>query len=96
MVCQVTIEYSKWIKDLNIRPDAIKLLEENVDRTLLDINHILFDPPPRIMTMKTKINQWNLIKSKSIFTAKKTIKKKQKNKQNQKDKKNGRKYLPTM
>ena len=51
---------SKWIKDLNIRPDTIKVLEENVGRMLFDVNHsnILFDPPPRMMTIKTKINQW--------------------------------------
>ena len=50
---------SKWIKDLNIRPDSIKLLEENIGRTLFDINdsNISFDPPPRIMTIKTQINQ---------------------------------------
>ena len=49
---------SKWIKDLNIRPDTIKLLKENIDRTLFGINHsnILFDPPPRIMTIKTQTN----------------------------------------
>ena len=49
---------SKWIKDLNIRPDAIKLLEENLGRTLFDINcsNIFFDPPPRVMKIKTKIN----------------------------------------
>ena len=49
---------SKWIKDLNIRPDTIKLLEENIGRTLFDINHsnILFDPPPRIMAIKTQTN----------------------------------------
>ena len=50
---------SKWIKDLNVRPDSIKLLEENIGRTLYDINHskILFDPPPRVMEIKTKINK---------------------------------------
>ena len=47
---------SKWTEDLNIRPDTIKLLEENIDRILFDINHgnILFDPPPRAMTIKAK------------------------------------------
>ena len=55
---------SKWIKDLNIRPEAIKLLEENIGRTLSDINHseILYDPPPRVMKIKTKINKQDLIK----------------------------------
>ena len=50
---------SKWSKDLNIRPDTIKLLEENIGRTLYDINHckILFDPPHREMAIKTKINK---------------------------------------
>ena len=50
---------SKWIKDLNVRPDTIKLLEENIGRTLFNINHsmILFDPPPREMEIKTKINK---------------------------------------
>ena len=50
---------SKWIKDLNVRPDTIKLLEGNIERTLLDINHskIFFDPPPRVMKIKTKINK---------------------------------------
>ena len=49
---------SKWIKDLNIRPESIKLLEENIGKTLLDINHsrILYDPPPRVMEIKAKIN----------------------------------------
>ena len=48
-----------WIKDLNLRPDTIKLLEENIGRTLHDINHskILFDPPPREMEIKTQINK---------------------------------------
>ena len=50
---------SKWIKELNVRPDTIKLLEENVGKTLFDMNHskIFFDPPPRVMKIKTKINK---------------------------------------
>ena len=55
----------KRIKDLNVRPDTIKLLEENIGRTLFDI---LLDPPPRIMTVKAKINQWDLITFKSFCT----------------------------
>ena len=49
---------SKWIKDLNVKPDTINLLEENLVRTLYDIHHskILFNPPPRVMEIKTKIN----------------------------------------
>ena len=49
----------KWSKDLNVRPDTIKLLEEIIGRTLFDINHskILFDPPPGVMEIKTKINK---------------------------------------
>ena len=68
---------SKWIRDLNVRPDTIKLLEENIGRTLFDINHskILFDPPPRVMEIKTKINKWDLMKLKSFCTAKETINK---------------------
>ena len=64
---------SKWIKDLNVRPDTIKLLEEHKSRTRYDINHskILFDPPPREMEIKTKINKWQLIKLKCFCTAKK-------------------------
>ena len=59
---------SQWIKYLNVRLDTIKLLEENIGRTLSDINHskIFFNPPPRVMEMKTKINKWDLIKLKSI------------------------------
>ena len=59
---------SKWIKDLNVRPETIKLLEENIGRTLPDINHskILYDPPPRIMEMRAKINKWDPIKLKSF------------------------------
>ena len=66
---------SKWIKDLNIRSDTIKLLVENIGRTLHDINHskILFDPPPREMEIKTKINKWDLMKLKSFCIAKETI-----------------------
>ena len=68
---------SKWIKDLNIRPETIKLLEENVGRTLDDINQrkILFDSPSRVMEIKTKVNKWDLIKLKSFGTAKETISK---------------------
>ena len=69
---------SKWIKDLNVRTDTIKLLEENIGRrTRLDINRskIFFDPPPRVMKIKTKINKWDLIKRKSCCTAKETINK---------------------
>ena len=63
---------SKWIKDLNVRPDPIKLLEENIGRTLNDINHskILCNPPPREMAIKTKIKKWDLMKLKSFCTAK--------------------------
>ena len=66
---------SKWIKELNVRPDTIKLLEENIGRTLFDINHskTLFDPPPREMEIKTKINKWDLMKLKGFCTAKETI-----------------------
>ena len=62
---------SKWIKDLNVRPDSIKLLEEDIGRTLYDINHskILFDPPPREMEIKAKINKWDLMKLKSFCTS---------------------------
>ena len=65
---------SKWIKDLNVSPDTIKLLEENIDKTLSDVNHskILYDPPP-IMEIKAKINKWDLIKLKSFCTMKESI-----------------------
>ena len=60
-----------------MRPDTIKLLEENIGKTLFDINHsqILYDPPPRVMEIKVKINKWDLIKLKSFCTMKETISK---------------------
>jgi len=66
---------------LNVRPHTVKFLEENIGKMLFDINHsnIFFDPPPRIMKIKTKINPWDLIKLKSFCTAKETIKKKEDN-----------------
>ena len=68
---------SKWIKDLNVRPETMKLLEENIGKTLFDINHsrILYDPPPRVMEIKAKINKWDLTKLKRFCTTKKTIRK---------------------
>ena len=68
---------SKWIKDLNVRPETIKLLEENIGKTLSDVNHsrILYDPPPRVMEIKEKISKWDLIKLKSFCTMKETISK---------------------
>ena len=68
---------SKWIKNLNVRLDTIKLLEENIGRTLfyINCNKIFFDPPPRVMEIKTKINKWDLIEFKSFCTAKETINK---------------------
>ena len=68
---------SKWIKDLNVRPESIKLLEENIGKTLSDINHsrILYDPSPTIMEIKAKISKWDLIKLRSFCTTKETISK---------------------
>ena len=68
---------SKWIKDLYVRPETIKLLEENIGKTLSDINHsrILYEPPPRVMEIKAKINKWDLIQHKSFCTMKETISK---------------------
>ena len=68
---------SKCIKDLNVRSDTTKLLEENIGRTLFDINHskIFFDPPPRVMKIKTKINKWDIIKLHCFFTVKEAINK---------------------
>ena len=68
---------SKWIKDLNLRPETIILLEENIGKTLSNIHHSWFlcDPPPRILEIKAKINKWDLIKLKTFCTTKKTISK---------------------
>ena len=68
---------SKWIKELNVRPETIKLLKEHIRKTLSDISHsrILFDPPPRVKEIKAKINKWDLIKLKSFCTTKETISK---------------------
>ena len=82
---------SKWIKKLIVTPDTIKLLDENMGRTLYDINHnkIFCDPPPREMEIKTKINKWDLMKPKSFCTAKKPETRQKDNPPN------GRKYLRT-
>ena len=68
---------SKWIKDLNVRPETIKFFEENIGRTLDGINQskILYDPPSRVMEIKTKVNKWDLIKHKTFCTSKETISK---------------------
>ena len=65
---------SKWIKDLNIRPETI---EENIGKTLSNINHsrILYNPTPRILDIKAKIDKWDLIKIKSFCTTKETLSK---------------------
>ena len=74
---QYTKINSKWIKDLNISPETIKLLEENIDKTFSNIHHsrTLYDPPPKILEIKAKINKRDLIKLKSFCTTKETISK---------------------
>ena len=66
---------SKWVKDLNVRLETVKLLEGNIGRTLNDMNQskIPYDPSLRVMEIKTKVNKWDLIKLKSFYTAKETI-----------------------
>ena len=68
---------SKWIKDLKVRPETIKLFQESIGRTCSDINHskILYDPPTKVMEIKTKVNKYDLIKLKSFCTMKETISK---------------------
>ena len=67
----------KWINDLNVRPDTIKLLEENIGLTLFNINHssIFLDTVPKVKEIKAKINKWNLIKLISLCIEKETISK---------------------
>ena len=78
---------SKWLKDLNIRHDTIKLLGENIGKTFSDINHInvFLDQSPKAIEIKTKINKWDLIKLTSFCIEKETY-----------TKRTGRKYLQTM
>ena len=68
---------TKGIKDINVRPENIELIEENMGKTPSEINHskILYNPPPRTMELKAKINKWDLTKLKSFCTTKETISK---------------------
>ena len=65
---------SKWIKDLNVRLNTTKLPEENIGRTLFDINqrNIFLNLAPKVEETKVKINKWSLIKLKSFFTTEET------------------------
>ena len=66
---------AKWIKDINVRPETIKLLEEIISRTLFDINHsnIFFASISQgKKKKKAKLNKWDLVKLKSFCTAKET------------------------
>ena len=71
---------SKWLKDLNIRHDTVKLLEESIGKRFSDINHtdIFLGWFPKAIEMKTKISKWTLIKLTSFCTAKETRKKNEK------------------
>ena len=61
---------SKWIKDLNVRPETIKLFEKTqAEHSMTNQRKILYDPPPGVMEIKTKVNKWDLIKLKSFCTA---------------------------
>ena len=68
---------SKWIKDSNVRPETIKLLEENIDKTLSEVNHskIIYDPTPTVMEIEAKLNKWDPTKLQSFCTMKETISK---------------------
>ena len=76
-VSNTTHKNSKWIKNLKVSPETIKFPDKNIGKTLSDINHsrILYDPPPRVMEIKAKINKLDLIKVKSFCTTKETISK---------------------
>ena len=67
---------SKWIKDKNVRPEPINQKEENISKTLDDINtgKILYDPPPRVREIKTKVNKWDLTKLRKFLHSKGNIK----------------------
>ena len=92
---------SEWFKDLNIRQDTVRLLEENIGKTFSDISstNVFLGQSPKATEIKTKINQWDLIKLKSLSTAKETIKKQNNNYNKKKQRDNlwiGRKHFQTM